>query len=77
MDHAMLFIQYMQNNGLSVKLKEIAAPDVEYTSYDVPLHEALKHEQFITSSIHDIYDSASQVKDYRTMQFLDWFIGAR
>ena len=74
MDHAMLFVQYMQNNGLSVKLTEIAGPEMEYLSYDLPLNEALKHEQFITKSIHDIYDSASQVKDYRTMQFLDWFI---
>lgn len=74
MDHAMLFIQYMQNNGLSVKLTKIEGPEMEYLSFDVPLNEALKHEEFITKSIHDIYDSASQVKDYRTMQFLDWFI---
>ncbi len=74
MDHAMLFIQYMQNNGLSVKLTEIGAPNIEFNSYDVPFNEALKHEQFITASIHDIYDAAFQVKDYRTMQFLDWFI---
>lgn len=74
MDHAMLFIQYMQNNGLSVKLTEIAAPEMEYKSYDVPLHEALKHEKFITESIHNIYDSSFQLKDYRTIQFLDWFI---
>ncbi|MDD4726532.1 MAG: ferritin [Tissierellia bacterium] len=74
MDHAMLFIQYMQNNGLSVKLTKIEGPEMEYLAFDVPLNEALKHEEFITKSIHDIYDSASQVKDYRTMQFLDWFI---
>jgi len=74
MDHANLFVQYMQNNGLSVKLTEIAGPEIEYPTYDVPLHEALTHEQFITQSIHDIYDAASQVKDYRTMQFLDWFV---
>lgn len=74
MDHAKLFIQYMQNNGLSVKLLEIAKPDMNYVSYDTPLHEALKHEQFITASIHTIYDEALQAKDYRTKQFLDWFI---
>ncbi len=74
MDHAMLFIQYMQNNSLSVKLLEIGAPDIEFKSYDAPLHEALKHEKFVTDSIHNIYYEASQTKDYRTMQFLDWFI---
>lgn len=74
MDHAMLFIQYMQNNGLSVKLKEIGAPNIELNGYDVPLREALKHEEYVTASINDIYEMASQEKDYRTKQFLDWFV---
>lgn len=74
MDHAKLFIQYIQNNGLSVKLEKIEAPGMEYKSYDVPLDESLKHEMFITQSIHEIYDEAFKAKDYRTMQFLDWFI---
>lgn len=74
MDHANLFMQYMQNNGLSVKLKNINAPEIDYKGNDTPLHEGLKHEQYITKSIHDIYDLAFQEKDYRTMQFLDWFV---
>lgn len=74
MDHAMLFNQYLQNNGDKITLGLIAAPDVKYTSYNVPLDEAYKHEQFVTASIHNIYDEAFQIKDFRTMQFLDWFI---
>lgn len=42
-DHAMLFIQYMQNN-------------------DVPV------------TFDAIYEAAYEVKDFRTMQFLDWFV---
>src|SRR5690625_1516330 len=56
MDHANLFMQYMQNNGLSVKLKNINAAEIDYKGNDTPLHEGLKHEQYITKSIHDIYD---------------------
>lgn len=74
MDHAMLFNQYLQNNGDKITLGLIAAPDVKYTAYNVPLDEAYKHEQFVTASIHHIYDEAFQIKDFRTMQFLDWFI---
>ena len=36
--------------------------------------EKLKHEQYVTSLIHNIYDAAYSVKDFRTMQFLDWFV---
>ncbi|MDD4781324.1 MAG: ferritin [Tissierellia bacterium] len=73
-DHAMLILQYMQNNGEKVKLTQIAGPDISYADHKIPLTEALKHEQFITASIHDIYDEALKTKDYRTTQFLDWFV---
>ena len=28
----------------------------------------------MTASIHNIYEQAALAKDYRSMQFLDWFI---
>ena len=39
-----------------------------------PLVAGLEHEQYVTSLIHNIYDAAYSVKDFRTMQFLDWFV---
>ena len=39
-----------------------------------PLVFALEHEQYVTSLINDIYEAAYNVKDFRTMQFLDWFV---
>ena len=41
-----------------------------YTSLSV----GLEHERYVTSLIHTIYDAAYSVKDFRTMQFLDWFV---
>ncbi len=38
------------------------------------LKAAYAHEKFITASINAIYAEASKVNDYRTTQFLDWFI---
>lgn len=73
-DHAMLFMEYMHNNGEKVTLGQINTPDVKFDDFSTPLKESLKHEQFVTASINNIYDAAYQIKDYRTMQFLDWFI---
>ena len=73
-DHAMLFITYMQNNGGAVTLDAIAAPDKVFSEIIQPLEAALEHEQFITASINEIYHAASEIKDYRSLQFLDWFI---
>lgn len=73
-DHAMLMIQYLQNNGEKVELSAIDKPQVALESAKAVLGEGLKHEQYVTSLIHNIYDAAYSVKDFRTMQFLDWFV---
>ncbi|HKL98339.1 MAG TPA: ferritin [Mobilitalea sp.] len=73
-DHAMLFRQYILNNAESVTLLEIAAPDIKYSNFRDPLVAALAHEQYVTASINTIYEEAYKIKDFRTMQFLDWFV---
>lgn len=73
-DHAMLIIQYLQNNGEAVVLEAIDKPGIALNSAKDVLTEGLKHEQYVTGLIHNIYDAAYSVKDFRTMQFLDWFV---
>lgn len=73
-DHAMLFLKYMQNNGLKVTLEAIDKPDKVFEKPSDPLQAGLEHEKYVTSLINDIYDAAYSVKDFRTMQFLDWFV---
>lgn len=73
-DHAMLILQYLQNNGEKVVLETIDKPAIELSDAKAILAEGLKHEQYVTSLIHTIYDAAYSVKDFRTMQFLDWFV---
>ena len=74
MDHAMLFVKYLQNNNVAVELAAIAKPDVKLTDTMTVLKAGLKHEEYVTELIHTIYDAAQAVKDFRTTQFLDWFI---
>ena len=73
-DHAMLFLQYLQNNGEKVTLGAIAKPDKDLNDKLQVLKYGLEHERYVTSLIHAIYDAAYGVKDFRTMQFLDWFV---
>lgn len=73
-DHAMLMIQYLQNNGERAVLEAVDKPSVPTDSAKAVLAEGLKHERYVTSLIHDLYDAAHSVKDFRTMQFLDWFV---
>ncbi len=73
-DHAMLFYQFLQNNSEKVTLEAIAKPDKVLDSPMTVLKAGLEHEEYVTSLINDIYAAAYDVKDFRTMQFLDWFV---
>ena len=73
-DHAMLMLQYLQMCGEKVALEAVAKPDKEFSALIDPLKAGLEHEQYVTSLINNIYAAAYDVKDFRTMQFLDWFV---
>ena len=71
LDHGMLFYQYLQNNGETVKFETVDAPNIILETLIDPLVESLKQERFVTDCINK---EAELLKDYRSMEFLDWFI---
>lgn len=73
-DHAMLMYRYLQNNDQQVTLEAIAKPDGVFETLVDPLKVGLAHERYVTSLINTIYDVAQEAKDFRTTQFLDWFV---
>ncbi|MBQ8203523.1 MAG: ferritin [Clostridia bacterium] len=73
-DHAMLFYRYLQNENQKVTLEAIDKPDKVFECDMDVLKAGLAHEEYVTSLINDIYAAAYEVKDFRTMQFLDWFV---
>jgi len=73
-DHAMLFLEYLRNNSEPIELLSIDKPSVELTDNMSVLKAALNHERYVTGLIHTIYEAAYDVRDFRTMQFLDWFV---
>ncbi|MDR1712916.1 MAG: ferritin [Coriobacteriales bacterium] len=74
MDHALIFYNYIRNAGGTVKLGAVDAPPVDFAGIKEILEKSLEHEQLVTSLIYAINAAASKVNDYKTVQFLDWFI---
>ena len=74
MEHAFKIYDYIYANGDKVELLAIDKPNVTLSDELSVLKEGLKHEQYVTSLIHNIYKEAMEEKDFRTMQFMDWFI---
>ena len=76
-DHAMMMRRYLIDNGLRVIFDEIEKPVKVFENTIDPLKAGYEHEQYVTALINDIYAEAFSAKDFKTMQFLDWFIKAQ
>lgn len=74
MDHAMMMRRYLLDNGVRVVLEAVARPDKTFTDHMQPLQAGYAHEQYVTGLIGAIYAEAFAQKDFKTMQFLDWFV---
>ena len=70
----MMMRRYLIDNGVRVTFSKISKPDKTYKKHSDALEFGLEHEQFVTASIAEIYAAANELKDFKTMQFLDWFV---
>ena len=55
-------------------MKKIDQPKKSFKNFVEPLEAALEHEKLVTSLINTIYEAAHKAKDFRTMNFLNWFV---
>jgi len=72
--HAMKLFDYINNQDGRVKLKEIKEPPMEFGTAMEMFQQTLKHEQFITNSIHELVELAKAEKDETTASFLQWYV---
>ena len=73
-DHAMLIRTYLLNNDEKITLYAVDAPQGGYSDFGDPLEKALAHEHTVTASINVIYKAAYEAGDFRTVEFLNWFV---
>lgn len=73
-DHTLIMRNFMHAEGEKITLDAIAQPDKTLVNLIDPLEAGLEHEKYVTSLINTIYAAAEKAHDYRSMQFLDWFI---
>lgn len=73
-DHALLIYKYLHHNNVKPNLFVIKANTEEFKGIKEVLKYGLKAEQDVTSSINEIYETADKTNDYRTMEFLKWFV---
>ncbi len=72
--HQLKFVHYLNDRGGYAILQEIEQPEFKITSLHKLFEEVMKHEQYITASINELYHICISEKDYTTANFLQWFI---
>lgn len=72
--HAMKFYDFLLHRDGEVHLGTLEKPVVDFSSPLEAFENVLEHEQYITSRINDLYDLATQKRDYPLQNLLRWFI---
>lgn len=72
--HGMKLFDYINSRQGRVELQAIPKPPLDFKSLLDMFRQVLKHEQKVTSMIHELYKLAVKENDYSTQIALHWFI---
>ena len=72
--HMLKFVHYLNDRGGHAKMMELEQPPYKYKNITDIFEQVMKHEQFITQSINELYEVTLTEKDYTSGSFLQWFI---
>ncbi len=72
--HAIGFLNYIINRGATVILTAIEAPPVKWDSAIAMFELTCEHELQVTERINTLMITATEIKDYATVEFLNWYI---
>lgn len=73
-DQGLLVYKYLHLNNEKVKLLLIKANDKQFKDIKEVLAYGLEIEQSVTKLIDSIYNLSVELNDYRTMEFIKWFL---
>ena len=73
-EHALRFYRYLLDRDATPTFAAIDAPSTEYKSILDMFEHVLKHEQFVTQKITELYRIALEENDYPSQVELQWFI---
>lgn len=74
LEHAMKFFDHIKERDGKVALQALAQPQEKWSSLLDAFQAAYKHEQFITSKIHELVKLANELSDYAAQSLLQWFV---
>lgn len=72
--HELKLIHYLDDRGGTAQLSDLKKPVIRFKTLHDVFEEVLKHEEYISASINDVYAVSIKQNDYSTGNFLQWYI---
>jgi ferritin len=67
-------VNYLLDTNSPVNLTGVDQPKTSFGDHIEPIRLALDQEKSVTVSISELFEVARETRDYRSEQFLDWFL---
>src|SRR5699024_9313183 len=73
-EHQLKIFHYINDNGGTAYAPKVGAVEHDFNTLKEVFETALEQEIEVTKSIHSMVKKCRQVDDYRTENFLTWFV---
>lgn len=73
-EHGLKIINYLLKVDGTPEFPAIEAPESDFASVMDVFEKTLAHEQAVTAAIYEIMTQAVEERDYKTQQFLEWYV---
>ena len=73
-EHAMKMVNYLLDTDSPVNFTGVDQPRTDFADHIAPIRLALEQEKSVTVNISELFEVARETRDYRSEQFLDWFL---
>lgn len=72
--HMLKLLHYLNDRGGVVLVDQLEAPPAKFKSLLDVFQQVLKHEEYISASINNLYAICVKEKDFTTANYLQWYI---
>ncbi|MEI6434557.1 MAG: ferritin [Bacteroidota bacterium] len=72
--HMLKLVHYLNDRGGAAIIPALDAPNAGFNSLLDVFQEVLKHEEYISASINELYATCTNEKDFTTANYMQWYI---
>jgi ferritin len=72
--HMLKLVHYLNDREGAAIISPQDAPAAKFKSLPEVFQQVLKHEEFISASINDLFAACNKEKDYSSANYLQWYI---